>query len=192
MYTKDEIRRINKDLRSRLNSDEVREKSKSASEHFLNSEFYKNSNVLMLYMPLGKETDTTDIFSKALLDGKKTIFPVTDPETGVITPCYADSEDGFTKGAFSVSEPSGEFVSDVSVIDVVLVPGIAYDRNGARVGFGKGCYDRLLSRTKAFKIGFCYEFQIVDSISSDSHDIAVDYIVTENGIWDVKQSCYFM
>ena len=62
------------------------------------------------------------------------------------------------------------------------MPGIAFDKHGARVGFGKGCYDKFLAKTQAVKVGFCYDFQLCDEIETDKHDILMDYLVSEKGI----------
>ena len=162
---------------------EVEEKSLLASENFLESEIYKNCRVVMLYMSLGNETDTTKIIKKAYEDGKKVVFPVTDKESGVITPYYADETAVFEKGAFNINEPQNGTKAKLCDIDVILVPGIAFDLKGARIGFGKGCYDRLLKNTDAVKVGFCYDFQVCDSIPAEEHDVTMDFLVTESGVW---------
>lgn len=176
---KNEIRKVYKAKRASMDKAQVSEKSIKACEIFLKSALYENAKTIMLYMPLGNETDTTDIIKRAFADGKRVAFPVTDEESGEITPCYATAKTTFSKGAFSVNEPCGNDVADAEDIEVVLVPGIAFDKNGSRVGFGKGCYDRLLCRTKAVKIGFCYENQLCENIPADEHDIKMDYIITE-------------
>lgn len=179
---KNEIRKHNKLMRSQLSEQEVAQKSRLVSNTFLESNIYKNCRCLMLYMPLGNETDTSHIIKEAFNDGKKVVFPVTDAKTGVITPYYADGDTKFKVGAFSVTEPVTGKIARPEDIDVILVPGIAFDRKGNRVGFGKGCYDRLLKSTKAIKVGYCYLFQICDEIPAESHDIKMDYIVNEKGI----------
>ena len=179
---KSEIRNSNKRKRSLMDKAEVLEKSYAAAEEFLSSDIYKNAKQLMLYMPLGNETDTTHIINAAFRDGKKLVFPVTDAKSGEITPCYCTEVSEFVKGAFSVKEPCVRDVADVSKIGVILVPGIGFDKKGARVGFGKGCYDRLLKNTSATKIGFCYDFQICEEIAAEEHDVKMDFLVTESGI----------
>ena len=179
---KSETRRINKEKRALLDKQEVEQKSKKACLHFTESLIYKNSKEIMVYMPLGNETDTTYIVNQARKDNKKLIYPVTDEKTGEITPVYSEKDTVFTEGAFGVKEPDERKVADFKNIDVVIVPGIAFDRNGNRVGFGKGCYDKFLVKTDCIKIGFCYSFQLVDEIQSDIYDIKMDYITTEEGI----------
>ncbi len=181
---KNELRNIYKAKRREMSAEEVNVKSKKACELFLESDFYKKAKVLMLYMPLGNETDTTHIIKKAFYDGKRLAFPVTNAVSGEITPCYATEKSEFSKGAFSVNEPCIKDAARVEDIDVVLVPGIAFDKNGGRIGFGKGCYDRLLVKTNAVKIGFCYDFQLCDEIPAQEHDVKMDCIITENGVFE--------
>ncbi len=82
-------------------------------------------------------------------------------------------------GAFRIEEPDGDDTVDISEIDLVIVPAVAYDRAGNRVGRGKGYYDRLLSRSRATTIGICYDFQLVDEIETDEFDIPVDFVVAD-------------
>lgn len=181
---KNEIRRQNKEKRAGMAVEEANTKSLSAEEIFLASEFYKKAKTIMLYMPLGNETDTEEIIKDAFNNGKKVIFPVTDKVTGMITPYYATKDTKFEQGAFSISEPVDTEIANVDDIDVFVIPGIAFDKKGARVGFGKGCYDRLLQNCTGVKVGLCYDFQICGQIITDKHDIAMDYIVTENRFID--------
>lgn len=82
-------------------------------------------------------------------------------------------------GAFRIEEPDGDDIADISEIDLVIVPAVAYDRHGNRVGRGKGYYDRLLSRSKAVTIGVCYDFQLFDEIEVEEHDIPVHFVVAD-------------
>ena len=187
---KTEIRKLNKIKRAAMDVGEVEQKSQSAAKLFLSSPLYENAKHIMLYKPLGNETDTNDVIMSAFRDGKEVTFPVTDPKSGEITPCSATNETEFAKGAFSVSEPVNAKGVDVEKIDLILVPGIAFDKKGTRVGFGKGCYDRLLQNSSAIKVGFCYDFQLCEEIPSEQHDVTMDYIVTETRIINCKYCQY--
>lgn len=84
-------------------------------------------------------------------------------------------------GAFHIEEPTGNDTADISQIELVVVPAVAYDRRGNRVGRGKGYYDRLLAETKATKVGVGYDFQLLEEeIPSEPHDVAVDIVITES------------
>ncbi len=183
---KNKIRQINKQKRGAMEKNDVHQKSSSAAKLFLSSTMYKNSECIMLYMPLGNETDTKDIFNYALSDGKKIVYPVTDGASGVISPYVVTEKTEFEKGAFSVFVPKNAKKADAEKIDVVIVPGIAFDKKGARVGFGRGCYDRFLKDLSVIKIGYCYQYQVCQNIESDKFDVPMDYIVTEKEIIDCK------
>lgn len=89
-------------------------------------------------------------------------------------------------GSFHIEEPTGDDIEDIDNIELIIVPGIAYDNRGNRVGRGKGYYDRLLSRTKATKIGIGYDFQLLDEIDSEPHDITMDIVITDSRIINIK------
>ncbi len=90
--------------------------------------------------------------------------------------------DGIRVGSFSIGEPVGDELIDPAVIDLVIVPAVAYDCYGNRIGRGKGYYDRLLERMRhAVKIGVCYDCQLVDDIDVEPHDCPVDMVVTASG-----------
>lgn len=83
-------------------------------------------------------------------------------------------------GAFRIEEPDGNDTTDIADIDLIIVPAVAYDRHGNRVGRGKGYYDRLLARTKAITIGVCYDFQLLDDeIEAEEFDIPVDFVIAD-------------
>ena len=182
MRTKKEIRELNKTARSKMSQSEVSAKSTLIAKTFLKSELYKKAQQIMLYMPLGNEVDTKEIIKAAFAAGKAVAFPVTEKTSGVITPYYAALDTLFEKGNFSIMEPKNTAPADVSKLDVVLVPGIAFDKNGNRVVFGKGCYDIFFKEVDAVKVGVCYDFQICEEIPADEHDIKMDFLLTESGL----------
>ncbi len=93
-------------------------------------------------------------------------------------------------GAFHIEEPDGEDTADIDDMDLIVVPAVAYDRSGNRVGRGKGYYDRLLGRTKALKVGVCYDFQLFgeNEIEAEDHDVSVDFIIADgHGIIRIRK-----
>lgn len=91
-------------------------------------------------------------------------------------------------GAFHIEEPSGQDTTDISDIELIIVPAVAYDRQGNRVGRGKGYYDRLLADSKATKIGMAYDFQLIDEIDAEPHDVKVDVIITDKSVITIKKT----
>lgn len=177
---KEELRRINKEKRNNLSCEKVLGKSKKACEILKEQKEYKDAKVVMLYYPLGNETNTLELFLDD--EKKKFVFGHTVKETFEIIPLEATATDDFIKGEYGIFEPKSKKIFDKNKIDLVLVPGIAFDRFGARIGFGKGYYDRFLKDLSAFKIGFCYDFQIVDKIDISSHDIKMDMVITDKEV----------
>lgn len=89
-------------------------------------------------------------------------------------------------GAFHIEEPQGDDIEPIENIELIVVPGVAYDRNGNRVGRGKGYYDRLLANSRATKVGVGYDFQLVDEIDAEPHDVTVDIVITQSGSITVR------
>lgn len=180
---KDTIRKELKQKRANMDKESAKALSIMAEEHFLSCHLYQSSDTIMLYVPLGNETQTQLITDACFADGKTVVLPVTDSETYEITAHILSPDDSLKTGAFSVSEPaSGEEINK-SKIDLVIVPGIGFTKEGDRIGFGKGCYDRFLSGYEGVTAGLCYDFQITE-FDASSEDIPVDYLITPSGIID--------
>lgn len=86
-------------------------------------------------------------------------------------------------GAFQIEEPTGSDTADVDEMELIVVPGVAFDRRGNRLGRGKGFYDRLLRQTRATTIGVGFECQIFDDLAPEPHDVPLHLVITENGIY---------
>ena len=90
-------------------------------------------------------------------------------------------------GPFRIEEPDGDDMADVADMDMIVVPAVAYDACGHRVGRGKGYYDRLLATARAVKVGVAYDFQLLDEdIEAEEHDVSVDYVITPHGVIRIK------
>jgi 5-formyltetrahydrofolate cyclo-ligase len=103
--------------------------------------------------------------------------------------CFNKLEDinSMRKDYFGISCPKNDNIIDEKDIDVFFVPGLAFDKSGNRVGYGKGCFDRILKNSgKSFFIGVCYDFQLIsgDIIETDGNDIGMDFILTEKGMYE--------
>ena len=131
---------------------------------------------IMMYHSLPDELYTHD-FLKKWSGRKKFYLPRVN---GVDLDILPYEESRLELGSFHIEEPTGNDVTDPSEIELVVVPAVAYDRRGKRLGRGKGFYDRFLSHTKATKVGIGYEFQLVDEVPSEPHDVSMDIIVTQN------------
>ena len=163
--------------RKSLLSDE--EKASAAERVFARLEqsaaFMLADNVL-LYHSLPDELSTLEFLRK--WSGRKHFF--LPRVNGVNLEILPYDRTRMALGAFHIEEPTGTDTTDISRIELIVVPGIAYDKLGNRVGRGKGYYDRLLASSKATKIGVGYDFQFVDEIPAEPHDVSVDIVITES------------
>ncbi len=138
-------------------------------------EFRKSKSVL-LYYPYKNEVDVRFLIKHLLKENKKFIF-LPKVSNNRIIPVKVDFPVVLKRGFAGIKEPDGiEFPE--RVIDLVIVPGVAFDYQGYRLGYGGGFYDRFLSNSKAYKVGVAYDFQIVDRLPHGEHDVPVDVIVT--------------
>ena len=140
--------------------------------------FMMADNVLM-YNSLPDELSTREFLSKWA--GKKRFF--LPRVNGVDLDVLPFDRTRLHLGAFRIEEPDGDDVVDLDTIDLVVVPAVAYDRRGNRVGRGKGYYDRLLSRMKAVTVGVGYDFQLVEDVDVEPHDRPVDIVITPSGVF---------
>lgn len=133
---------------------------------------------MLLYHSLPDEVDTHG-FIRRWSDRKRILLPVVignELELRVYT-----DEEHLTKGAFHIDEPTGTPFTDYGQIDLAVIPGVAFDRQGNRLGRGKGYYDRLLPRIPtAYKIGLCFHFQLLDEIPAEAHDVRMDEIISNS------------
>jgi 5-formyltetrahydrofolate cyclo-ligase len=85
----------------------------------------------------------------------------------------------FRLGAFGIREPVGETINDYGQIELAVIPGMAFDRSGNRLGRGKGYYDRFVPQLSAYKIGLCFPFQLVDNVPADTYDQLMDEVIAQ-------------
>ncbi len=140
-------------------------------------QLFRAAKTVLLYYSLCDEVDTHEFVQK-WSKSKQILLPVVtgdDLELRVYT-----GQDDLSTGTYGIEEPTGEIFTDYATIDFIVVPGVAFDLNGNRLGRGKGYYDRLLPRIpSAYKIGICFPFQVVEEIPAEPFDICMDEIITQ-------------
>lgn len=170
-----------------LTKNEIKRRSKEVEDRLSELPIYKQAKVIMVYYPLKGEVDILRKIKKDL-GSKRFCFPVMDLEAKNLRIFeIANLDEDFCVGAWGVMQPDTEKAKEVNIkeIDVVIVPGLAFDKQRNRLGRGSGFYDRFLqditSPTK--KVGIAFEFQILENLPTNlSWDQKVDIIVTENSI----------
>ena len=139
---------------------------------------WQQAECVLLYHALPDEPRLDSLYEQALSMGKQVLLPVVDGSDLVLK--RYEGPASLREGAFHIMEPTGEPfpVSRYAEIDLAVIPGMAFDRAGHRLGRGKGYYDRLLPRLpKAYKLGVCFPFQLLDSIPCEEHDVVMDDVV---------------
>lgn len=142
----------------------------------------KSAKLVFSFMPYGKEVDIKPLNQWILDQGKTLCLPRVINQTEMEPRVVNNINQGFSKSAFGVLEPTGNNeLIDIDKIDLILVPGLAFDKSGNRMGHGKGYYDRFLSRCpkSTLFIGVAFSFQILDSIPFNKFDVKVHSIITE-------------
>jgi 5-formyltetrahydrofolate cyclo-ligase len=180
-------REIRKEARERvrtLDEGTLRNLSASAVHCLLKRPEWKSAKRVLGYLALKDELDLSSLLKAALAEGKTVSLPRFVPETGTYQAATLPEKEGFATlsfGRFGILEPGPSApMLPLNQLDFVLVPGVAFDASGKRLGRGKGFYDRLLAETNntCIKCGVALEEQIVAAIPAEAHDIAMNFILT--------------
>lgn len=166
-----------REIREDMGKNIVEEKSSLIIEKLLSLPEVSNASTIMFYYPVNNEVDLIPLMKEFL--GKKELLLPRLIENDLSAFVF-ESFDKMVNGKFNIPEPDSERFDDE--VDVVIVPGVVFDKEKFRIGMGQGYYDKFLSGKKCLKIGVCYDFQLTDKVWRDPHDIAMDIIVSEKGI----------
>lgn len=174
---KDNLREEMRAKRRALTAEQVAAYSENIRKNTL--EYIGSAKTVCIFLSAFKEPDTFGIINELWSRQINVAVPISNTDSYTITLSYIDNMEDLKKGAYGIYEPSVVKKAKESDMDVIFVPGLAFDRNGGRMGFGKGYYDRFLKNSRGIKIGLCYDFQLFDFIPTQSHDVPMDYIITE-------------
>lgn len=135
------------------------------------------ARTILMYYSLPDEVDTHAAINALVADGKKVLLPVVTGKDSMILRQYSGPSD-LRKGAFDIMEPVGETFDDYEKIELAVVPGMAFDAEGHRLGRGRGYYDRFLALLPhTYKLGICFDFQKVEHVPVGPTDIGMDEIL---------------
>lgn len=172
---KEEARRLVRNSKTLLGESDRAEAARRVFSRLESLAQFMMADNVMLYNSLPDELSTREFIDK--WHGIKHIF--LPRVNGLDLDILPYERTRMHLGSFRIEEPDGHDTVDIDDIDLIIVPGVAYDRAGNRVGRGRGYYDRLLARGRAVTIGVGYDFQLFDSIDAEPHDIPVDIVITE-------------
>lgn len=139
----------------------------------------KEDKKVAVYLAFNNEVDTRYLIDELTKGGKEIYLPTFF--SGRETYVFSKFKDWKTleKGPFNILQPVNTGQIDTELLDMVFIPGVAFDKKGMRLGYGKGIYDRLLANFKGKMVGLAYDFQVVDQIPREGHDLKMDVVVTE-------------
>lgn len=179
---KDSFRKKKLSLRDCLSPEEVTQKSKEITLKLLSLAEFQQAQNICFYAAAKREVATKAMIDYALVNRKKVILPQVRGSSLALA-LITDYEQDLEQGSYCLPEPKSScFSFSKEDLDLVIVPGIVFDQQGNRIGYGRGYFDRFLAQTTAFKIGLAYDFQVVSNIPAELHDVPVDLIVTEKRI----------
>jgi len=179
---KEEMRIAAKAKRMELSAADIVQKSHSIQERVLS--VIKDCNSVMVYISKEPEVETLELTEKLISSGKTVIVPIIEKETGTLRLSKLNSTSDLVRSTFGVPEPIGnEIPVKKEEIEAVIVPMLAFDRSGARLGYGAGYYDRFFSEPlNALIIGIAFSCQEINSIECEIFDKKMDIIITEEEV----------
>ncbi len=178
-------------LRRSQSSQEIERKSDEIKRKLFAFSIFCKAQTVLFYLAMRDEVQTKEMIKEALRLGKRIAVPLVEWQKKEILPSeLKDYNKELEVGMQGILQPKKNFYHPLPLddIDLVIVPGLIFDREGNRLGFGAGFYDRFLKKVSlgAKSAALAFELQLVDNIPSQSYDIAVDYIITEREIIDTK------
>ena len=181
-------------LRKDLGEDIRKEKSAAVTKHILSMPSVIDSGAVMAYYSVGSEVATFQLMRDIINSGRSLALPycLNNKEMGIAEVYNLESD--IEKGPFGTMQPKRELWGNIDIeeIGVCICPGVAFDRYGTRLGRGGSFYDNFLRKLKsnAVIIGCCFECQISGTIiPKESHDVDMDFVVSENGPFSLKPVC---
>lgn len=182
MESKKSIRKLVQERKAVFSRDERQNLDNIIFDKVINSDDYKNSHIIFIFVSYNNEVDTHKIIKQALRDGKILCVPkVISKEEGMDIVQIKSFED-LKEGAYGILEPvNNELKIEENNIDLSYLPGLAFDRKGGRVGYGGGFYDRFLLKTRknSKKVGLAYKFQVFPEVPMEEHDVFINGIITD-------------
>ena len=171
---KKQLRSHIKTLKKQHSKEELKRQSELILKKLENHKSFIEAKIVMLYSSLPDEVQTQEFLSK-WRNEKKIILPTVVGDD--IIPVELSEDTDFAIGDFNILEPQNEPYD--GSYDLIVVPGVAFDRNGNRIGRGKGYYDRFLCKHLDVKrIGICFDFQFVDEVPTEDNDIKMQEVLT--------------
>ena len=177
---KQELRKLIAQRKATHTLEQRRKLSEEVCRRVLSSPWWTAAQTILLYHALADEVDTTQLIEAGHKAGKQILLPVVIGDELELR--QYNGPETMRKGAFGILEPTGNPIppSQYKCIQLAIIPGVAFDKAGHRLGRGKGYYDRLLPQlTATHKLGICWGFQLLDLIPAEAHDVKMDEVISQ-------------
>ena len=185
------LRAILRETRDAITAQHAAHASACVQSTFLGADFYRTAHAIVLYAALGNEVSSDLIRDDALAGGRVVFYPRLNRAANSLELCRIESRADLRPGAYGILEPATPSIATASMPPgVVVVPGLAFTREGQRLGRGGGHYDRLIAALPphAITVGLAYSFQLLDHLPRDGWDQRLSFVVTESAIHPAPES----
>ena len=173
---KKELRRQIREQKRAMNEEEILARSEALGKLFRASQLYQQAKTIYGYLPYNQEVRTVPMLEQAILDGKQVAVPKVIGDDMVFI--YLTDMNQVEKGYAGIPEPIANEPIATDETALVLMPGLAFDPQGHRIGYGGGFYDRFLENEPNHPtLALCYEFQMLEHLETEAHDIPVDLVL---------------
>lgn len=169
-------------LRNNVNAEDKKLKDEIIFEKIIYDKTFLKAKNIFTFVSFKNEVDTHKLIKYALARGKTVCVPKVNNINKTMEAIKINSFDELRKSNYGILEPLLEDNKiNPEIIDLVIVPGLAFDKNGGRVGYGGGYYDKFLwnKNMTAMKVGVCYRFQVINLVPIDEHDVLLDRLITD-------------
>ncbi len=161
-------------------------KEKQIKDNVISLGLIENADIIFLYAATGSEVNIDYIAEKALSEDKKVAFPVCIDENGKMEFYFINNLNELNEGMYSIREPNQTTCEKAFFTEksVCFVPGLCFEKNGGRIGYGKGYYDRFLNKFNGTTVGISFEECVTDELKLEPHDKTVTYLITDKTIYN--------
>ncbi|MCS1352118.1 5-formyltetrahydrofolate cyclo-ligase [Mechercharimyces sp. CAU 1602] len=182
------LRRQMRERRNQMEKQEAKKGSHAVCMHLLESPEYEEAQTILYYMSFRQEVDLCVAIERSWEDGKKVVLPRTDPLNKKMILYSLTDFTQLEEGAYGIWEPSARAENKVApdLVELAIVPGLAFDQQGFRLGYGGGYYDRFFAEDlplDCIRMGAAYPWQIVETVYAESHDEPLHQVLTSEGVF---------
>jgi 5-formyltetrahydrofolate cyclo-ligase len=185
MKTKDDIRHDIRIRRAQLTLEEIGTRSRAAIGHLQQTELLQNAEKVACYLSKPFEVQTQRFIETCLTSGKKVCVPRHIDDRLGYAWSWVKPGGAWRDGPWRIAEPAHYVPVDVATLSLAIVPAVAVDAHGHRLGHGGGNFDRLLREVKAPHVALVFDFQLIDAVPVEVHDVPVNLVVSDTGVQPV-------